>query len=95
MPLDTQIESLATAVGQEFKAVRAEMALIEGGGGSPGVGVPVGGTTGQLLAKATATDYDTEWVDAPTGGGGGGTIIAVQATPPVGPAVGDLWLDIS
>ena len=31
-------------------------------------GVPEGGTTGQVLAKATNDDYDTEWV---TGGGGG------------------------
>lgn len=40
----------------------------------PAVGgaVPVGGTTGQILAKASATDYDTEWIAAPTGGGGGG-----------------------
>lgn len=32
--------------------------------------VPVGGTTGQILAKTTATDRDVRWVDAPTGGGG-------------------------
>ena len=30
-------------------------------------GVPSGGTTGQVLAKASATDYDTEWV-AQSGG---------------------------
>lgn len=41
-----------------------------GGKGDNGEGVPVGGTTGQVLAKATATDYDTEWVDAASGGGG-------------------------
>jgi hypothetical protein len=33
-----------------------------------GNGVPEGGTTGQVLAKASNDDYDTEWV---TGGGGG------------------------
>lgn len=32
--------------------------------------VPAGGTTGQVLAKNSNTDYDTEWV---TGGGGGGS----------------------
>ena len=37
--------------------------------GDPGQGVPVGGTAGQVLAKATATDYDTEWTDAAAGGG--------------------------
>jgi hypothetical protein len=31
-----------------------------------GGGVPAGGTTGQVLAKASDTDYDTEWVTAPT-----------------------------
>jgi len=36
--------------------------------GIPGVGVPPGGTTGQVLAKTSNTDYDTEWV---SGGGGG------------------------
>lgn len=34
-----------------------------------GPGVPVGGTTGQVLAKASNADRDTEWVNQ-TGGGG-------------------------
>ena len=33
--------------------------------GPPGPGVPAGGTAGQLLVKASATDYDTEWSDPP------------------------------
>lgn len=37
-------------------------------------GVPTGGTTGQVLAKASGTSYDTEWVDQ-TGGGGGATTL--------------------
>ena len=36
--------------------------------GTDGVGVPSGGTTGQVLKKASGTDYDTEWADE-TGGG--------------------------
>lgn len=32
--------------------------------GIPGVGVPSGGTTGQLLRKTSNSDYATEWVDA-------------------------------
>lgn len=36
---------------------------INGQDGAPGVGVPAGGTTGQVLKKASGTDYDTEWVD--------------------------------
>lgn len=39
-----------------------------GADGTDGEGVPVGGTTGQVLAKSSNTDYDTEWV-AQTGGG--------------------------
>jgi integrin beta 8 len=39
--------------------------------GADGVGVPAGGTTGQVLAKNSGTDYDTEWIDPPEGGGGG------------------------
>lgn len=34
--------------------------------------VPVGGTQGQVLAKASGNNYDLIWVDPPTGGGGGG-----------------------
>lgn len=37
--------------------------------GPAGVGVPAGGATGQVLAKASATDFDTEWVDQSGGGG--------------------------
>jgi len=41
-----------------------------GGGGGTDHGVPSGGTTGQVLAKASDTDYDVEWVDQSGGGGG-------------------------
>jgi hypothetical protein len=34
-----------------------------GAQGIPGVGVPVGGTAGQVLAKVDGVDYNTEWVD--------------------------------
>lgn len=42
-----------------------------GPAGPAGQGVPAGGTQGQVLAKASNTDYDTEWV---AGGGGGGGV---------------------
>jgi hypothetical protein len=42
----------------------------EGPQGVPGEGVPPGGAAGEVLAKASGTDYDTEWVPQ-TGGGGG------------------------
>jgi len=32
-------------------------------------GVPIGGTSGQILAKQSAADFDTEWIDPPSGGG--------------------------
>jgi hypothetical protein len=32
--------------------------------------VPTGGTTGQILSKTSATNYATQWVDPPSGGGG-------------------------
>lgn len=40
-----------------------------------GVGVPEGGTTGQVLVKKSNTDYDTEWANAGAGEGvpAGGT----------------------
>ena len=41
-----------------------------GATGPAGPGVPTGGTTGQVLAKASDTDYDTQWV--PSSGGGTG-----------------------
>ena len=37
--------------------------------GAPGVGVPTGGTSGQVLAKKSNTNYDTEWVNQSGGGG--------------------------
>lgn len=46
----------------------------QGPQGAAGVGVPSGGTTGQVLKKASNTNYDTEWADE-SGGGGGDTVI--------------------
>lgn len=36
----------------------------KGDKGDPGGGVPAGGTMGQVLAKKTAADYETEWIDS-------------------------------
>lgn len=38
----------------------------DGRDGKNGVGVPSGGTAGQVLAKKSDDDYDTEWIDLPT-----------------------------
>lgn len=40
----------------------------DGKDGTDGVGVPEGGTTGQVLKKKSNTDYDTEWADESGGG---------------------------
>ena len=43
-----------------------------GADGQNGAGVPAGGNAGQVLAKRTDADNDTEWRDAPAGGGSSG-----------------------
>lgn len=45
--------------------------------GPAGPGVPAGGTTGQVLKKASGTDYDAEWADE----SGGGSISPYTSTP--------------
>ncbi len=40
--------------------------------GMPGIGVPTGGTTGQVLKKKTNENFDTEWG---VGGGGSGSTL--------------------
>jgi hypothetical protein len=60
--------------------------------GPRGVGLPRGGTTGQVVAKASDDDYDFELVD-PTAGSGmvdsvvEGTNVDVDATDPANPVV--------
>ena len=49
----------------------------KGDKGDTGEGVPTGGTAGQHLAKIDGTDYNTQWVNAPSGGGGGFTLPTV------------------
>src|SRR5262245_51617450 len=57
-----------------------------GPAGPAGVGVPAGGTTGQVLEKQSATNYDTVWATISAGGR-----VTIQPTPPASPGVGDLW----
>ena len=42
---------------------------VAGETGPAGVGIPTGGTAGQVLAKVDATDYNSVWVDPATGSG--------------------------
>lgn len=54
--------------------------------GGPGVGVPTGGSVGQVLGKTGGGDFETGWVDQ-TGGGGGGAVDSVNGQ------TGDVVLD--
>lgn len=69
-----------------------------GPSGEDGIGVPGGGGDGQVLAKASAADYETEWINpatgptGPTGATGAtgptgatGSTGAVGAVGPIGP----------
>jgi hypothetical protein len=49
-----------------------------GTNGTNGQGVPVGGTTGQVLAKIDGTDYNTQWSTPATGG-----VTSVTGTAPI------------
>jgi len=51
---------------------------VAGTNGTNGQGVPVGGTTGQVLAKINATDYNTQWTTPATG-----TVTSVTGTAPI------------
>jgi len=68
-----------TASGPDTAKVFAfAFSNLKGANGQDGVGVPTGGTTGQVLKKASSTDYDTEWgsVEAlPTGGTTGQALV--------------------
>lgn len=44
----------------------------QGPPGADGIGIPEGGTAGQILRKVDGTDYNVQWAD-PSGGSGGGS----------------------
>ena len=46
--------------GRQFNGTNYVWAQVTGGSGG---GIPTGGTTGQILAKASATNYDVTWID--------------------------------
>lgn len=52
--------------------IRSEVVRVAAGGDpyEPDRLLPAGGTSGQVLTKATGADYDTAW-ETPSGGGGG------------------------
>ena len=60
---------------------------VPGPQGATGQGVPVGGTTGQVLRKVSGTNYDTEWAAAGSGSGSvtsvalAGTGLSISGSP--------------
>lgn len=52
--------------------------------GATSGGMPLGGTTGQVLTKLSATDYDAGWQTPSSGGGGGGVGKDLRWTVPAG-----------
>ena len=66
--------------------------------------VPAGGDNDQILAKSSDNDYDTEWIDAPSGGSTSGGNLVVEAlestftpslTGAVRSAVGETQINIA
>ena len=57
------IQDSRTSVTVEPRDFRVTVSGARGPQGDAGVGIAAGGTEGQILAKASATDYDTEWID--------------------------------
>lgn len=75
--------STATQTALDLKATTTDLAAVATSGSYIDLSnkpytVPVGGTTGQALVKASGTDGDTEWGDA-TGSGGASTVATVTA----------------
>ena len=58
-----QIEIVSAGGTERFDVLDGET----GATGATGVGVPTGGTAGQVLTKTSSTNYDCDWQD-PTGG---------------------------
>lgn len=73
---DYYLDTSSGGVYEKAAGAWSVIANIAGPQGDKGEGVPIGGTTGQVLAKASATDYDTAWID----GGGGGVGVALSGS---------------
>lgn len=68
--VDLYIYKTVVATNNDYDLLKGEKGL----NGKDGLGVPAGGTAGQVLAKKSDTDNDTEWVEQ-TGKGGAGIAI--------------------
>jgi hypothetical protein len=65
VPSDTTAGAILRYIFETPDGGTTVIGLLSGPGptGATGAGVPAGGTTGQVLAKIDATDYNTHWVD--------------------------------
>jgi hypothetical protein len=77
---DYYINTASYDIFQKQSGVWAKIGNLKGAAGATGPGVPVGGTAGQILSKKSATDYDTQWIVASTGGGSTDGWNSVNAT---------------
>jgi hypothetical protein len=71
----TEIKTTKTIVGQRGAGGSNGANGSKGDKGDAGVGIAVGGTTGQVLTKVSNTDYDTTWTT-----NGAGTVTSVGGT---------------
>lgn len=67
---EVQLEFIQETTQIDFVSENIVLNLtgVPGPQGPPGVGVPAGGDSGQVLAKIDGDDYNTEWVDQSGGG---------------------------
>lgn len=70
----------AIAQAKDYDLLKGEKGE-NGTNGTDGLGVPAGGTTGQVLVKKTNADNDTEWTD-PTGGQASGDTLPIGSIMP-------------
>lgn len=82
MSLIGQINLLATSIGTKIKDLTTSIAGLSSNVDL--ISPPTGGSTGQVLTKNSAADYDMIW-SAPSGGTGLPSY--VQETQPVGPSI--------
>lgn len=61
--ITSNIEGGTTISSNVSEGTNVTANVVTGGNGVDGEGVPTGGTTGQVLAKSSSTNYDTEWQD--------------------------------
>ena len=61
MSIDVNVQNDLVIVTESSEDITVNVSNAAGPQGPAGVGVPVGGTTGQVLKKQSGTDYDTFW----------------------------------